>query len=153
MKAFKWFIPMLLLTAATSQSFTNPDPRDTHYLIIVADLSHPGFLSTGTIYLSINGQEYRKERVPSSEVEGKYDYSYLIGLIKKYNQQGWKLFKSDLSVVAEKPRESGHIFIMMTRKNPYGIDRTPIDTIYQDASSIAPDNPAARFTNNVPQRQ
>lgn len=72
MKAFQWFIPMLLFTVASSQSFTNPDPRDTQYLIIVADLSHPELLSSGTIYLSINGQEYKKERVPGSEVEGNY---------------------------------------------------------------------------------
>lgn len=131
MKPYQLLLAGIMLMALIPDAPAQPPTTDTQYLIIVADMDRPALLSSGRIYISVDGQQYIEEKVPASEVKNKYDYSYLIRLIKKFNREGWKLLNGDLSVVAEKNRQQGRIFILMTRENPYGIDRTPIDTIYQ----------------------
>ena len=134
MKPLKLFLSLIIFMMWVPDLSAEPPAEDTQYLIIVADMTRPAFLSTGKIYISIDGQQYIEEKVPSKEVKGRYDYSYLIQVIKKFNREGWRLLNGDLSVLAEKSKQQARIFIMMTRKDPYGVDRTPIDTIYQDSS-------------------
>lgn len=101
MKPFKAALAAIILMMLTPDVPAQHSADDTQYLIIVADMQRPAFLSTGKIYISVDGQQ-------------------------------------------------GRIFIMMKRKNPYGIDRTPIDTIYQDSSK----NPGSEtIKDGVPQKR
>jgi len=143
MRPFQLLMAIITLFLTGPHVSAEPAADDTQYLIMVADLTHPEILNSGKIYISINGEEYREERAPYKQAKGNYNYNYLIHLIREFNREGWELLNGDLSVITEKDRQRGHIFIMMTRKNPYGIDRTPIDTIYQGSP----------IRGNVPQRQ
>lgn len=146
MKATKLILLMLIMAFWAVRAVPADDePGDTQYLIIVAELSEAGRLNSGQFYISVNGYEYRKEKVSRSEVEGDYDYSALIDMIKKFNREGWSLMNGKLSATMDQAREGGRIFILMTRSNPYRIKRTPIDTIYRDSTSTSrrnlPDEP------------
>ncbi|MBS3807097.1 MAG: hypothetical protein KGY60_06295 [Bacteroidales bacterium] len=150
MKPFKAALAAIMVMMLAPDIPAQPSTDATQYLIIVADMQWPAFLSPGRIYISVDGQQYIVKKVPASKVKDKYDYSYLIRMIKKYNREGWKLLNGDLSVVAEKNSQQGRIFIMMKRENPYGIDRTPIDTIYQGSSK----NPSSEgIKDGVPQKR
>ena len=119
----------LLMTPVFLQS-QNP-AGSTQYLTIVAEMSKAGLFSPGkSIYISQNGDSYKRERLDTKATEGYYDFNPVIHIIQKYNREGWKVVTSNLSVNKQVPQQT--LYILMERKKPYGMDSCPVDTILDE---------------------
>ncbi|GEM_PF-1518418 len=139
MKWIQVVVLMGLIFLMVPHSATSQKKMAPQYLTIVADISKPTFLSSSSIYVSVNGEQYRQEKINASQVKGKYDLSPLIDLIRHYHQQGWELVNSNLSLSSDGRHQENLIFLMMTRDSPQEVNPTPIDTLIESQP-----NPASR---------
>ena len=120
---------ILLMIPVLSRSQAPSDP--TQYMTIVAEMNKAGLLTTGSIYISQNGETYNRKTLKSKTTEGFYDFNPVIRIIQKYNREGWKVITSNIAGES-KPGPEQTLFILMQRKKPYRINPNPIDTLINE---------------------
>jgi hypothetical protein len=120
---------VLLMLPVLSQS--RVPSGHSQYMTIVAKMDQAGLLTTGSIYISKNGETYNRKILKTKEVEGFYDFNPMIRIIQKYNRAGWEVITSNIAGDSKQGPEQT-LYILMQRKKPCRINPNPIDTLINE---------------------
>jgi hypothetical protein len=120
---------ILLMMPVLTQS--QAPSGSTHYMTIVAKMDRAGLLTTGSIYISQNGETYERKTLKTKATEGYYDFNPVIRIIQKHTREGWKVITSNISGDSKNGPEQT-LYILMQRTKPYRINPNPIDTLINE---------------------